>query len=96
MQPLPWLLSACLLLGGCALLPKTPIASPSSGGDQIVGVKYEKELTVSNDGPTEATGQGDASTGGGVGGSCPDSLSCSTILAIGLELLAWRILTPIR
>lgn len=91
MRRLPWLLSVFLLLGGCAILPKTPVASPSAGGDQIVGVKSEKELTVSNDGGAEAEGQGDASTGGGVGkiGGDGDSVALwIAIIVLGVVALA--------
>lgn len=84
MRRRPYWLVLLLLLGGCALLPKTdvPVASPSAGGDQTVGVKVEEEVTLANEGDSVAEGQGDASTGGGVGKIGGDGDSVALWMAI--------------
>lgn len=85
-----WLVCACLLLGGCAA-PGGKVASPDLDTDVTVGVKYEKEVAVSNDGDSVAEGQGDASTGGGVGkiGGDGDSVALwIAIVVLGLLVLA--------
>lgn len=85
-----WLVCACLLLGGCAA-PGGKVASPDLDADVTVGVKSEKEVAVSNDGDSVAEGQGDASTGGGVGkiGGDGDSVALwIAIVVLGMVALA--------